>query len=351
MVFTDIRLQNFRSYKDSSFELDKGVNIVVGPNTAGKTNLLEAVMVASAGKSYRVKDSDLVAKGAEWARIDIHDSKNQQRTVKITAGEGPAQRTFELDDKEYKRLNHNLQHPVVLFEPNHLFLFHDEPKKRRDFLDNLQAQTDPEYQKLLNSYKRTLAQRNALLKQNKAKQQIFVWNFKLADIGGKIAARRMELIESINSTLSKIYSDLAGKKTKTELGYKTDISNANYSSDLLKKLEANFERDREAGFTGSGPHRDDLSAEMNGEPVSLTSSRGEIRTLLLTLKIIESRLIEEKAGKKPLFLLDDVFSELDGARRKALTDFLSGYQAIITTTDADLVVKNFTQNCQIIPLS
>lgn len=350
MVFTDIRLQNFRSYKDSSFELDQGVNIVVGPNTAGKTNLLEAVMVASAGKSYRAKDSDLIAKGSGWARIDIHDSKNQQRTVKIEAKEDRAQKTFELDKKEYKRLSYNLQQPAVLFEPNHLFLFHGEPKKRRDFVDNLRAQTDPPYQKLLNEYKRTLAQRNSLLKQRRAKQQIFVWNFKLADTAGKIAASRMELIESINKILTKVYSDLAGKKTKTELVYMTNISSINYSSDLLKKLEANFERDQEAGFTGSGPHRDDMSAEMNGGSVSLTASRGEIRTLLLSLKVIETRLIEEKTGKKPLLLLDDVFSELDGARRKALTDFLKDYQAIITTTDADLVVKNFAQNCQIIPL-
>jgi DNA replication and repair protein RecF len=350
MVFTDIRLQNFRSYKDASFELDKGVNIVVGPNTAGKTNLLEAVMVASTGKSYRVKDSELIAKGAEWVRVDVHDSKNHQRTVKITAEAGRVNKTFELDGKEYKRLNHNLRRPAVLFEPNHLFLFHDEPKKRREFIDGLGAQLDGGYQTLLNSYKRALAQRNSLLKQNRAKGQIFVWNFKLADIGGKIATRRLELIENINKSLGRVYSDLAAAKSKVEIGYKTDISAANYGSSLLKKLEANFERDRDMGFTGNGPHRDDLTADLNGGSVSQIASRGEIRTLMLTLKIIETRLIEEKTGIKPLLLLDDVFSELDGARRKALTDFLKSYQVVITTTDADLVVKNFAQSCQIIPL-
>lgn len=351
MVFTDIRLQNFRSYKDASFELDNGVNIVVGPNTAGKTNLLEAVMVASTGRSYRVKDSELIKKGAKWARIDIHNSKNQQRTVKLTNEESKAEKTFQLDGKEARRLGFAQKQPIVLFEPNHLFLFHDERRARREFIDNLVSQTDEEFNKLTNSYKRILAQRNSLLKQNKAKQQIFVWNLKLVESGSQIVSRRLAQIEEINRQIPGIYSDLAAKKTQIKLDYISDVSTANYSSDLLKKLEAGFARDTKTGFTGNGPHRDDLACEMNGEPVDLSASRGEVRTLMLALKIIETRLLEECTGKKPLLLLDDVFSELDGARRKSLTDFLKGYQAVITTTDADVVVKNFSQNCQIIPLS
>jgi DNA replication and repair protein RecF len=350
MIFTDIRLQNFRSYKDASFELDKGVNIVVGPNTAGKTNLLEAIMAVSIGRSYRVKDIELVKKTANWARVDIHGSKNQQRTLKITAKDGKAEKTFQLDGKETKRLGYGQRQPIILFEPNHLFLFHDEPKKRRDFIDSLLSQTDEQFQKLSNTYKRVLAQRNSLLKQRRAKQQIFVWNLKLAESGGEIVTKRLALLGGINQRIPRIYSDLAASKSKIRLDYISSVSTANYGSDLLKKLEANFVRDVETGFTGDGPHRDDIATGLNGADVAAAASRGEIRTLMLALKIIETKLVEERTDKRPLLLLDDVFSELDGARRKALTDFLGGYQAIITTTDADVVVKNFSQRCQIIPL-
>ncbi len=350
MVLTDIRLQNFRSYKDSSFELGEGVNIVVGPNTAGKTNLLEALMVACVGKSFRVRDSELISTGAPWARVDIHNSKNQQRTLKLTKDEPRVSKTFEIDGKIYRRLSAGLGHPVVLFEPNHLFLFHDEPKKRREFIDNLLSQTDAEFQKTANSYKRIVSQRNSLLKQNRAKQQIFVWNLKLAEAGNFIVARRLALLDTINKSISKTYSDLSAAKSSAKLEYKTNIPAQNYGSALLKNLEANFERDREQGFTGDGPHRDDITAYINSRAVAETASRGEIRTLMLALKIIETKILEEKTGGKPLLLLDDVFSELDGARRKALTDFLKNYQTVITTTDADVVIKNFSQNCQIIPL-
>jgi DNA replication and repair protein RecF len=350
MVFTDIRLQNFRSYVDSSFEIDPGVNIVVGPNTAGKTNLLEAILVSCLGKSYRVRDHELIRAGSDWARIDIHNSKNQQRTTKVTKEGEKTDKIFEVDGKQFKRMTKATLQPVVLFEPNHLFLFHDNPQKRREFIDELASQIDIEYQRNLNQYKRALAQRNSLLKQSRATDQIFVWDVKLADLGNKIVAGRTDIIGQINQKAGKIYSDLASKKTKVEFSYVSKTPLADYSSNLLKQLEQSFVQDTERGFTGHGPHRDDITATVNGEPVSVTASRGEIRTLMLALKIIETRLIEKSLDQKPILLLDDVFSELDGARRKALTDFLKDYQTIITTTDADVVVKNFSQNCQIIPL-
>lgn len=352
MIITDLRLQQYRSYMDASFELGSGVNIVVGPNAAGKTNLLEAIMVSCVGKSYRAKDSFLLKEDTDWARIDMHTADNILRTLKFkTDPYGKIQKTFEIDEKVYKRLPLNLTQPVVLFEPNNLQLIESEPSLRRAYLDDLIEQYSPDYQKYRNHYKRVLAQRNALLKQgNRIVNQLFAWNLRLADLGEQLVTQRTQLINLINEQLSAIYTDVSGQDKAVKIVYESTIATENYSTNLLKKLESSTELDIMRGFTGNGPHRDDFIVYFKEQPALLSASRGEVRTVLLGLKIIELQLLEQKRGVRPLLLLDDVFSELDGARRKALTGFLNQYQTIITTTDADIVVRNFKQGHTIIPI-
>jgi DNA replication and repair protein RecF len=352
MVFTDLRLQHYRSYEDSSFELGEGVNIVVGPNAAGKTNLLEAVMVASVGKSYRARDISLVQTGADWSRIDLHTSENTLRTVKLqTNSSGKIQKTFEIDKKVYKRLPVPQRQPVVLFEPNDLQLVEGEPSLRRNYFDDVIEQYALAYEKIRSQYKRIVSQRNALLKQSSsADSQLFAWNLRLVDLGEKLVAERLKIIDLINNKLGETYSSIAGRETEVKVEYESSVDMEDYSSKLLKKLESSQELDMQRGFTGSGPHRDDFVVYMNGSPALQSASRGEIRTLLLSLKIIELQILEDERGIRPLLLLDDVFSELDGSRRRALTEFLKNYQTIITTTDADVVIKSFSRECQVIPI-
>lgn len=349
MVFTDIRLQQFRSYKDASYELGSGVTIVVGPNGAGKTNLLEAVMLAATNKTYRAKNN-LIKTGQDWARIDVHTSENKARTIKIQGQPDPTQQV-EIDDKTYKRLPFSQKQPVVLFEPNHLFLTQGEPQMRRAYLDDLLEQLHPGFSKVRSDYRRALSQRNRLLKQGASdKTMVFAWNVRLIESAAQIVERRLKLIEELNKRLTSVYSDVADKKSKLSVDYKSSTNIKNYAANLLKQLENNFDEDLARGFTSYGPHRDDISILLNDEEISSTGSRGETRTLILALKIIELELLEETLKVRPLLLLDDVFSELDGARRKALVNFLKNHQTIITTTDADIVTKNFSQKCQIIPL-
>ncbi|MBW3569340.1 DNA replication and repair protein RecF [Candidatus Parcubacteria bacterium] len=351
MIFTDIRLQNFRSYRDSSFELSSGVTIVVGPNAAGKTNLLEAIMVSAIGKSYRAKPQALVMASQLWSRLDVHTIDNSLRTTKIvTSQENTSEKTHEINGKPYKRLPLNNQQPVVLFEPNNLIILQGEPPARRDYIDNLLEQVRPGFAKIRADYKRTLAQRNALLKTPDPESKIFVWDVRLSELAGQLTEARLEIIELINQNLQDIYSEIAGKTTKLNTGYKTEILPDNYASAILKKLQADIDKDKRLGFTTTGPHRDDIKIEISGHAINTFSSRGESRSALLALKIIELKLLEEARKTKPTLLLDDVFSELDGARRKHLTSFLKPYQTIITTTDADVVIKHFTANCTIIPL-
>lgn len=351
MTLTDIRLQNYRSYTDSSFELSEGVNIIVGPNAAGKSNLIEALMLVSNGVAYRRK-KDLINTGSEWARIDVHNNQNEVRTLKLTQNTQPPARTYEISSKEYKRLPFTEKNPVVLFEPNNLFLLQGEPSDRREYIDGLLAQTSPTYSSYLSRFKRTLAQRNNLLKHRPGdKDQLFVWSLRFSELATKIIEERIKLVDKINQQTSSVYSQIAGKKQSVKLVYKNSVEfNSDYSAQLLKKLEKSRQEDIARGFTSYGPHRDDVLFELNKKAASNQASRGEIRTILLALKTIEINLLQEATGKTPLLLLDDVFSELDGARRKALTSHISGIQSVITTTDADVVIKNFAQDYQIIPL-
>lgn len=354
MVFTDIRLQQFRSYADESLELAPGVNIIVGPNASGKTNLLEAILMLSRGGSYRARDAELVRFEKQWARLDAHDDTGKERTVKIECDEyGVCKKSFVIDSQVVLRLTQPKTLPVVVFEPNHLLLLSGSPELRRGFMDDLIEQTVPSFGAVRRHYKRVLAQRNALLKRGShvAGPQIFVWNLRLSELAGRVVQERMALLERINTLAGGMYSQLARHDSAVDVEYKTALPTDNYESAMLRKLEQSLERDCILGYTTAGPHREDIEVLLNGHVLQETASRGETRTIILALKIIELQLLEQARGSAPLLLLDDVFSELDGARRQALTDFLKNYQTFITTTDADVVVQHFMDACTIIPMS
>jgi DNA replication and repair protein RecF len=350
-VISSIRLQHFRSYADESFEFDPEVNIIVGPNGSGKTNLLEAVLVLGSGSSYRAHDADLVAFGKPWARLDGAFAKHA-RTLRLIAQSGKSQKSYELDGKEYKRLNLERTVPAVLFEPNHLQLVTRGPEQRREYFDDILQRTTPGFKSLRASYHRTLAQRNSLLKQGPAAaaKQLFAWDVRLSQLGAQIVAARLALLEQINSAISQTYSQISGKKSEVGLEYDSPIKLNDYSSRLLAKLEANVSSDFARGFSAYGPHREDFIIYINGQPANASASRGELRSLLLALKIFELKLLQTVRGQKPIFLLDDVFSELDGARRKHLVEHLKGYQTIITTTDAEAVMEYFSDKHKLIAL-
>ncbi|HVW23025.1 MAG TPA: DNA replication/repair protein RecF [Candidatus Saccharimonadales bacterium] len=353
-MLTDLRLQHFRSYKDASFEFGAGVNIIVGPNASGKTNLLEAILVLARGTSYRVRDTDLVQFKQDWARLDSHLDDGSQRSLKLVLAPEPS-KTYEIAGKPFKRLTLAHSLPTVLFEPNHLQLLSGSPERRRDYLDDLIEQTTPGYGAVRRQYRRTLAQRNALLKSRPQdlQKQLFAWDVRLSQLGGQIVRARHELTKRINNEMPLLYRELAhisGKQPGVMAEYAATWPPENYESQLLKKLATSIELDQDRGFTGSGPHREDLLVSIGGHPASAAASRGETRTLVLALKIIELKLLAEARDTTPLLLLDDVFSELDGSRRRALTEHLAPYQTFITTTDADIITHHFTDSCTVLAL-
>ena len=350
MTLDSILLKNFRSYTDDSFEFSNGVNIIVGPNASGKSNLLEAILVIARGASYRAPDIDLISFNKPWARLNATLEDGSIRIVKITKSNDKSSKSYVFDDKTYVRLSHQHTLPIVLFEPNNLLLLHGQPDARRLYLDDLLEQLEPNYSAIRKHYRRVLSQRNALLKNQPKdiEQQIFVWNVRLSELGGHIARERVRLVNLLNEKLESLYQNIAQTKTKVSATYDSSLQIENYETALLRKLESSLDKDILRGFTATGPHRDDLILKFDNVPASSTASRGETRTALLAIKIFELGLLEEARGQKPLLLLDDVFSELDGRRRHALTDYLQKYQTFITTTDADLVGKKFTELARII---
>lgn len=355
MALQSLTLHNFRSYSEASFEFSDGVNIIIGPNAIGKTNLLEAIYISSLGKGFRTKkDSELIRGGEEWARIDtVWDGQEKSVLLEKPSELLRLKKTFIFGGNKKSRLKFDDLQPLVLFQPDDLRLMSGSPGRRRDYLDTLLSQLIPSYRLDILSYERILLQRNSFLKSMgpRSSDQLFVWNMQLAERGGRIVKRRLELIETINKKISTIYSSVAGSKHSLTFHYEGSVPGSYDSNSLLQALEASIARDQARGFTGVGPHRDNVTALIDGKQFKEVASRGENRTLVLALKILELEEIKNRRQVLPCLLLDDVFSELDGQRRRLLTNYLKNHQTFITTTDADVIEKDFSQKATIIGLS
>ncbi len=346
-----LELANIRSYRNGVFQFSDSVNIVVGPNASGKTNLLEAIYMVATGNAFKSDDEQMISRTSGWGRIDA-TYEDQSLSIKIQRS--PFYKKFVFDGAEKNKVQKDKKIPIVLFEPSHLLLLGGEPERRRSYVDGLISQTEPEFESILKSYKRSLLQRNKLLKQpNISEDHLFVWDIRLSELAGKIAEYRLKHIDYIKEHLTEDYQSVSGNNEKLSISYESKLLLDQYTNSLLKKLKTDLETDKRRGFTGSGPHRDDVKISIDGNDVRENASRGETRSIVLALKISELRLVEQKntTGKKPLLLLDDVFSELDGKRRRTLAGTLQKYQTFITTTDADVVIEHFSKSCNIIPTS
>ena len=351
MHYTSLQLKNFRSYTDISVELAPGVNIIVGPNASGKTNMLEALLVASRGSSFRANDRVLIQHKKKATKITALTSEDHERTVLIRGlDEDRSEKEIKINGVLHKRMTLSKIVPTTLFEPEHLRMIHGSPETRREYMDGILSILEPDYKPTLNRYKKALAQRNRLLKDDRAinPDDVFVWDVQLSEYGARINEARNRLAGMINAKASDLYSSISGKKSKLKVEYDMGGPKENYASWLLKTHQNRFPIDRQRGFTTRGPHREDLVFILNGKNAAEAASRGETRTIMLVCKITELQLIEEALDRKPIILLDDVFSELDGSRRLALTEYFKEHQAIITTTDADAIVKSFLDGYNVI---
>lgn len=341
MVVTRLELTNFRSYTAAIFDLHPEVTLVVGPNATGKTNLLEGLYVLAATKSFRARDRDVVHHEADFYRIVARGEMEMALAVSMAAG---VSKKVTHDGVKRTLAAHIGRLQVTLFEPAELAMLQGPPDGRRRYLDFVLCQTDRSYLLALMQYRRVLKQRNALLDSKQwsvpPRDQLFAWNVKLAELAVDIWKKRSRFLDIINMQLPQLYQEIAGEPVPVSLEYQPSVT-GDYAANFLDELERCLDRDFAAGFTTIGPHREDFGAKFKTGQVVNVASRGEVRTVVLALKLAELEYAQAQTGVRPLLLLDDVFSELDKQRRAYLLDRLGGYQTVITTTDADAVTKEF----------
>jgi DNA replication and repair protein RecF len=340
-VVNKLAVQNFRSHENYEVEFSPNVTVITGANGSGKTSLIEAVYVALQGTSFKGSDSDVLKVEKPWWKIDLILTDNKKRTIKFDPARETGRKQFVIDSKTNYRLLPKYKYPIVLFEPDDLRLLNGSPSRRRQFIDRFVSQLNPIYAVTLRKYERALHQRNNLLKKPfTSDDELFAWDVAISEYGAYIIEQRILFIEQINNNLNDAYNDIARSGDVVSVHYSHTFI-GDIKQKLLNELFAHKERDKAVGSTSAGPHRHDVIFKFNQLPALSVASRGEVRTIVLALKFLEVDIIERITNNKPIILLDDVFSELDLARQKSLSDTIRSHQIIITSTHVLSGGKNY----------
>ena len=341
MVIKSLELCNFRNYEAVNIDFSPDVTILYGDNAQGKTNILEALYVASTTKSQKgSKDKEMICFNKSEAhirmiieddgisrRIDMHLKDNRPKGVAIDGI--PIRKASEL----YGIMN------IISFSPDDLSIIKEGPSERRRFCDMELCQLDKLYMHNYAGFSKALDQRNNLLKQisvnPELKETLNIWDEQLVNFGKYIIEKRRSFIEDINNIASKIHSVITEEKENLKIEYQPSTDENSFMDNLISSRE----RDIFLKMTNIGPHRDDIRFVINGDDAKKFGSQGQQRTAALTLKLSEIELVRTRTKKNPVLLLDDVLSELDRNRQMKLLENISKVQTIITCTGLEEFVK------------
>lgn len=348
MECNKIKIRNFRNIEEAEVTFSDGVNILTGSNAQGKTNLLEAISFTAIGKSFRTThEEDMIRFGAESTEISM-DYTDSQRTQNITVRMMPGRRRrIEHNRVKVTRLSDVVGcFRTVLFCPEHLSLIKDGPSERRNYLDIALSQLYPIYLKSLQRYNQILKQRNQLIKKAEEDIKTFrdtieFWSEQLAREAAIIARYRAEYCKKASVHIENCFMEMTDEAEKPTLVYEgSSHGDPESYADVERTEKAYFEllmtrHDREigAGSTLWGIHKDDIDIMINGRSARSFASQGQQRSLALAMKLAEGEVSAEICGEKPVFLFDDVFSELDRTRRVYLSGKIKDRQVIITTCE------------------
>ncbi len=346
MRLTHLTLTQFRKFQSLSLEIPQHQLVCfVGPNTIGKTNILEAMYFLSFVKSFRTnRVKDVLQWDQGFFRIEGQfEDKNRSRNFDVRVAFHPKKgRKYLINDVEYSYGEYVGQSNVVFFSPDDINMLLIAPGNRRKYVDMLLAQSSPVYLHHLVQYQKLLKQRNALLKRIKrreaSKDELSAWDQPLSEHMAHIMQERDRLMEQLAEPLSKLYRDISGTEGQFELLYEPSMQLEEYTpSDIYAGLQSSLDKDLLFESTSKGAHRDDILFQCENRGITTYASRGDTRSMVLALKLAEIGYIEEHTGRSPLLLLDDVFSELDDKRQEQLLSHIPSHiQTFITTTSEEI---------------
>ncbi len=330
MRITKVVLENFRNYKKAEVELNSDLVLILGENATGKTNFLESIYYLSTLKSFRGPDNILVLGQQDYFRISAQTADKKFEIAVTTLP--TLKRSYKIDGQKVTRPRW-MSFAQVLFVPSDLNMFALGPSLRRKFLDETLVQTRKDYASDLVSLDHVLKQRTSLFdsifRQKSSVDELDVWDGQLAELAVRISSARHEFLEFVRQRFGEVYHKLTGFENEFRIDYKqAAIDKADFLSRLAKLREAEIR----SSTNLLGPHREDFLIIKDGQINVNNSSRGELRSQILALKLIQAEYLDSK-NLPPIILLDDVFSELDETRRAKLIESLDKYQIIITSTE------------------
>jgi DNA replication and repair protein RecF len=323
MYLKQLHLENFRNYKKVTLRFSSSGAVLYGANGSGKTNILEAVYFLCTGRSQRnASRGEMIGHDNFFARIEgtfvsydeektreIHYSFNRENGSEI-----------RIDNRKIASFSDYYgKQPVVSFSPNDIQLVYDAPEARRRFIDMLIGQMDREYLSALITYRKNLCLRNKLLKTSNDQILFSIYEQGMAESGEILCRKRAQIINELGEICTSIYNEISGGKEFFSLGYQPGFPHDNSGIKAWKNvfytmLSERRKRDRELGFSSSGPHRDDLFLQINQKAAKTFSSQGQCRTIVLSLKLASIRILEKNSAESMIILFDDAVSELDPKR-------------------------------------
>lgn len=340
MKVKQIQLANYRNLKEQTVELGDGLNVFVGDNAHGKTNLVESVYLCCIGKSPRTdKDKDLISWGQDRAAVNVDYSCRYGKgriSVDLAAG---TKKKISVNGVPLAKVGELMGYlNCIYFSPNEIKIISQSPAERRRFLDVDLCQTDKNYFYGLLRHNKALLQRNNALKAattlEEAKDTVYGWNKVMAEEGARIVLKRRRFCENLKILAADCCRKLTDGKEVLQMSYSTHFKGETLqelTENYLQELEKSIERDFQMRHTCVGCQRDDIVIKINGVDVRSFGSQGQLRTAALSLKLAELNVFKNLIGEYPVLILDDVLSELDADRQKRLLNFDSDIQILLTS--------------------
>lgn len=330
MLLRSLAQLNFRNLRTPKLRFEAGVTAVVGPNAAGKSNLLDAIYLGCTGDlpGGTIQESLRLGMDEGYVAVEV---EHDDGTSKIEIGLAPGRKLIRLDGQHVRTLDVSKLVTAVLVTPEDADLVHGSPSGRRSYLDGLLGRLSPRYAVILREVQRVVEQRNALLKNAwQGPTGLAVWTDRFVTLGDEVDDLRGRALNRICGLAADTYAEIAGG-TKT---LAVRLERSHDADGLAEALERTADEERSRGVTVVGPHRDDLAIELDGHSVQAYGSRGEARTAALALRVAEYRLLAEKHGEAPVLLLDDFTAELDASRREYLLALTASTpQALVSGTE------------------